>query len=341
MSKKDLNVILKKSFRDYKELSEIYLNFQKELNSFKKKNFLIALSGGPDSLALTALSKAYEYNNDCKIYYVLIDHKLRKSSSTEALKVKKLLQKHKIKIKIIKNRKKITRNIQNEARNIRYNLLLSFCKKNQIRYILTAHHLSDQVETFFIRLSRGSGLEGLSSMKQITNLEKNVKIVRPLLDLKKNQLKQISKIVFGKYYSDPSNEDEKYLRIRIRKLERFLERSGIKYDQISKSIKNLASSRDTLEIYFNKIYEDTVRKKRDKIIINLKKFKKLNLEMKMRVFKKSIKDFTNTYYAPRSKKIVNLVKQINVNSHIRLTLGGCFIIKDQNHIILEKEPKKQ
>ena len=124
-------------------------------------------------------------------------------------------------------------------------------------------------------------------------------------------------------------------------MERFLERSGIKYDQISKSIKNLASSRDTLEIYFNKIYEDTVRKKRDKIIINLKKFKKLNLEMKMRVFKKSIKDFTNTYYAPRSKKIVNLVKQINVNSHIRLTLGGCFIIKDQNHIILEKEPKKQ
>ena len=69
MSKKDLNAILKDSFKNHKEFSEIYLNFQKKLNTFKKQFFLVAVSGGPDSLALTALSKAYSYNNNCKIYY--------------------------------------------------------------------------------------------------------------------------------------------------------------------------------------------------------------------------------------------------------------------------------
>lgn len=340
MSKKDLNAILKNGFKDHKEFLEIYLNFQKQLNSLKKRIFLIAVSGGPDSLALSALSKAYSYNNNCKIYYVLIDHQLRKNSSTEAYSVKKLLKKHKININIIKNKKKIKKNVQSEARSIRYNLLASFCKKKKIRYILTAHHLNDQVETFLIRLSRGSGLEGLSSMKQITDLESNVKVVRPLLDFKKNKLIQLSKKIFGKYYSDPSNNDEKYLRTRIRKLKKILEKSGIDYNQISKSIKNLASSRDTLEIYFDKIYRKTVIKKKDKIIINFNDLNSLNLEMKMKVFKKSIKDFTKAYYTPRSKKVLNLIEQLYTKNVARLTLGGCLIFRDQNLIILKKEPKK-
>ena len=67
MSKKNSNVILKEGFKNHKELSYIYLSFKKKLNLFKKKLFLIAVSGGPDSLALTALTKAYSYENTCKI----------------------------------------------------------------------------------------------------------------------------------------------------------------------------------------------------------------------------------------------------------------------------------
>ena len=90
---------------------------------------------------------------------------MRKNSSKEANSVKNLLKKHNIVLNVIKNKKKITRNIQSEARTIRYKLLTSFCKKKDIKIILTAHNLEDQVETFFIRLSRGSGLQGLSSMR--------------------------------------------------------------------------------------------------------------------------------------------------------------------------------
>ena len=340
MSKKNSNVILKNGFKNYEELSHIYLIFKKKLNFFKKKTFLIAVSGGPDSLALTALAKSYSYENRSRFFYVLVDHNLRKNSSREAQLVKKLLKKHEINLHILKNTKKIKKNIQSEARKIRYNLLTSFCKKRKINTILTAHNLEDQVETFFIRLSRGSGLDGLSSMKKINKIDGGVKLIRPLLDFKKIELIKISKIIFGKYYKDPTNKNTKYLRTRIRNLKEILETSGINYDQVIRSIKNLASSRDTLDQYFNKIYRNITRKKNNEIKIDLKAFNKINQEMKMRVFKKAIKDSSKAYYSTRSKKIFNLIDQIRAKKNAKLTLGGCIISREKNHINLKKEIKK-
>ena len=339
MSKKNSNVILKDNFRNYKELFHVYSKFKKQLSSFKKKTFLVAVSGGPDSLALAALAKSYSYEKKCRIYYALVDHNIRKNSSREAQSVKRLLKKYGISLNILKNKQLIKKNIQSQAREIRYNFLTNFCKKKKIQTILTAHNLEDQVETFFIRLSRGSGLDGLSSMKQVNKINKDILLVRPLLDFKKIQLITISKIIFGKFYIDPTNKDTKYLRTRIRNLKNSLEKSGINYDQIFRSIKNLASSRDTLDLYFNSIYKDMVDKKKDKILINLESFNSLNKEMKMRVFKKSIKDFSNAYYSPRSKKIFNLINQIKTKKNTKLTLGGCIILGEKNHIILKKENK--
>ena len=339
MSKKNSNVILKNTFKNFEEPLHIYSTFKKKLKFLKKKNFLIAVSGGSDSLALTALAKSYSYENKCKIYYVLVDHNLRKNSSNEARSVKKLLKKYQINLNILKNKKIIKKNIQSEARKIRYNLLTTFCKKKKIKTILTAHNLEDQVETFFIRLSRGSGLHGLASMKEINKINNDINLIRPLLDFKKNQLIRISKLIFGKFYTDPSNTNKKYLRTRIRNLQRLIEKSGITYDQIFKSIKNLASSRDTLDIYFNKIYTTVISKKKNKVLINIKNLNDLNQEMKMRVFKKSIQDFTNTYYATRSKKILHLINQIKSTKKAKFTLGGCLILREKNHIILKKENK--
>ncbi len=339
MSKKNSNVILKNYFENDQELFYIYSIFKKKLNFLRNKSFVIAVSGGPDSLALTALAKAYSYDIKSKFYFVLVNHNLRKNSSIEANSVKRLLKRHQIKLNILNNKKKIEKNIQSEARTIRYNLISSFCKKNKIKTILTAHNLEDQVETFFIRLSRGSGLEGLSSMRQINRINGNIKLVRPLLDIKKIQLIKISKIIFGKFYKDPTNTDKKYLRTRIRNLRKILEKSGVSYDQIFKSIKNLSSSRDTLNLYFKKIYKDIVIKQKNKILIDFENLNNLNQEMKMRVFKRSIKDFTNSYYSPRSKKIVNLIDQINAKKNAKLTLGGCIILREKKHITLEKEVK--
>ena len=300
---------------------------------------IIAVSGGPDSLALAALAKSFSYEHKTKIYYVLINHNIRKNSGKEALQVKNLLKTKKIKLKIFTNRKKIKKNIQNEARLIRYTKLQEYCSKQKAKVILTAHNLEDQVETFLIRLSRGSGLKGLSAMKTLSSFNNKAKIYRPLLDVKKNQLIKISRLVFGKYIKDPSNYNSKYLRTNIRKLKKPLEQSGINYDQIIRSINNLASSSSTLESYFKKTFKEIVRKRKNLLLINTTKFNCLNNETKMTLINNSIRTLKGNYYNLRSKKVMNLINNLSNRNFSRSTLGGCLFIKKPGYLTLKLEKK--
>ena len=80
---------------------------------------------------------------------------------------------------------------------------------------MTGHHRDDQIETFLIRLSRGSGIQGLSSMSKMTKLNNRIKLFRPLLSEKKEDLVFLSKKYYGKIFKDPSNINQKYLRTNI------------------------------------------------------------------------------------------------------------------------------
>ena len=338
MSKKNSSVNLNNGFKNFKDLSNIFQSFKKKLNRLNKKSYTVAVSGGPDSLALVALTKAYSLKKKIKFRYVLIDHNIRKNSAQEAKLVKKLLKENKINLEIILNKKKITKNIQGLARNTRYEILSSYCKRNKINTLLTAHNLEDQVETFFIRLSRGSGLKGLSAMKPMSKISNKINLYRPLLDIKKKFLIKITKNIFKKYFKDPSNNDYKYLRTKVRNLKKPLEKSRIEYEQIIKSINNLASSKTTLDGYFRNVFEDLIKSNKKQAVINLIKFKRLNNEVKIAVINESIKKIKNNYYNPRSKKVDYLINNIEKKGFKKATLGGCiFIIKDDDLCIkLEK-----
>ena len=84
MSKKNSSVNLKNNFKKFKDLLNIFQYFEKNLNKLKTKKFIVAVSGGPDSLALTALTKLYSLENRKKFYYVLINHNVRANSGLEA-----------------------------------------------------------------------------------------------------------------------------------------------------------------------------------------------------------------------------------------------------------------
>ena len=337
MSKKNSSVNLKNGFKEFKDLSKIFSNFKSKLNSANKKKFVVAVSGGPDSLALAALSKAYTYCYKSKFYYVLINHNIRRNSLQEAKKVKNLLQKKQINLKIISNKKKIEKNIQGEARNIRYELLSNFCLKNNIRSLITAHNLEDQVETFLIRLSRGSGLRGLSAMRPKSKINSKIDLYRPLLDTKKEFLIKISKKTFGNFIKDPSNKNLKYLRTKVRSLKKPLEKSGVEYEQIFKSIRNLSDSRDSLDDFLKKEFSKIIKKKDSEILINLKKFKKHNNEIKMAIINASIKKLKKNYYDPRAKKVINLIRTIDKKGFKKSTLGGCIFFKKGINLCLKNE----
>ena len=177
-------------------------------------------------------------------------------------------------------------------------------------------------------------------MSHIKNFYKVIILYWPLFYIKKKDLKKISKFKFKKYIRDPSNKNNKFLRSRIRNLQTYLDKSGIKYDQIVKSINNLASSKVVLDEYVIKIYKDTTKKLKNEILIDYKKFKVLNTEMQIRLINKSIKDLTKNYYNPRSKKVINLINNLNSKAFKSSTLGGCIFKNNKNkmyQISLKKE----
>ena len=339
MSKKNLNVNLKNGFQDYRDLSNIFLNFKSKLNSLQKKKYVVAVSGGPDSLALVALTKAYTFCKKTKFYYVLIDHNIRKNSGQEAKKVQNILKKKNLKLRVFLNKKKIIKNIQAEARNVRYDILKNFCIKNSIKVILTGHNLEDQVETFLIRLSRGSGLKGLSAMKPLSKINSQVSLFRPLLDAQKQSLEKISKNIFGTYLKDPSNKNKKYLRSKIRNLKKPLEKSGIKYEKIFKSIQNLSQSKITLEQHLNKIFKKLIIKENNEILINLKNYKDLNMDIKIALINHSVKQLKSNYYDLRSKKVENLISSLDKKGFKNSTLGGCIFFKKGEYLRLKVEKR--
>ena len=248
-----------------------------------------------------------------------------------------MLKEKKIDLKIFSNKKKITKNIQAEARSVRYEILIKYCKKHRIKTLLTAHNLEDQVETFFIRLSRGSGLKGLSSMKSLSKVDSQVRLFRPLLEVKKSFLIKISKNIFGNYIKDPSNKNLKFLRTKVRSLRKPLERSGIKYEQIFKSIQNLSLSKSTLDEYLSKVFQQLIKKENKDILIDFKKYKELRNETKIALLNEAVKKLKKNYYDLRSYKVENLIKNINKKDFKKATLGGCIFMKKGENLCLKVE----
>ena len=202
----------KSLFKDIKILN-FYTKFKRTIyKDINSKSFALAVSGGSDSLCLAYFSKIYSSEFGNKIHVLIVDHKLREESYDEALKVKAILKSRKISSKILSWKGKVPkRNIQKNARDIRYSLISNYCLKKNVKYLITAHHGDDQIENFFIRLLRGSGLTGLSSMSLETKYSKHLKIIRPFLNLNKKDLKYVTLNYFKTYIKDPSNQDQKYL----------------------------------------------------------------------------------------------------------------------------------
>ena len=322
------------------------LNFYTKFKSIvfkviKRKNFALAVSGGADSLCLAYFAKIYSFEFNNKAHVLIVDHKLRKESSYEALKVKQILSKKNIYSRILKWKGEIPKkNIQKNARDMRYALLSNYCIKNKVKYLITAHHGDDQIENFFIRLLRGSGLSGLSSMSEKVKYNKNLKIIRPFLKFEKKDLKYVTLNYFKTYIKDPSNKNEKFLRVRIRRYRKNMEKEGLDAKKIIKTVDNLFSADQALNFYKNKaLYKHASFVSKNKCLINKKIFSEEAQEIIFKFFYDILPLVSGTYYPPRSKKVINLIDRIKKNKFSKSTLGGCIVEEKDNFILITKESK--
>jgi tRNA(Ile)-lysidine synthase len=177
----------------------------------------VAVSGGPDSLALLLLAAAARPGS---IEAVTVDHGLRPGSRDEAHDVAGLCERLGVphRILTVEWTRKPATGIQERARSARYRHLAAWAKERGLAAILTAHHVDDQAETLIMRLSRGSGVRGLAGMRPVSVVPgSDVALVRPLLGWRRSDLLSICAAAGIDPATDPSNEDERFERVRVRR----------------------------------------------------------------------------------------------------------------------------
>jgi tRNA(Ile)-lysidine synthase len=187
----------------------------------------VGVSGGADSLALCLLAAEWTAAAGGRLTALVVDHRLRPGSAKEAARVRGWLGGRGIACVVLGwPGPKPATGIEAAARDARYRLLLRWCRDNRVLHLLVAHHVRDQAETVLMRLSRGSGFEGLAAMRPISEAL-DVRILRPLLAIAPERLKATLDARRQEWIEDPMNADPAYARVRWRAAQPVLAAAGI------------------------------------------------------------------------------------------------------------------
>jgi tRNA(Ile)-lysidine synthase len=213
-----------------------------------ERSLLLAVSGGPDSIALMLLAAQWsQARPDVRIEVATVDHGLRQNAHDEALLVGRWARAQGFVHHVLMwEGPKPGARIQEKAREARYELLCGCAKEiGPDCAIVTAHHADDQAETILFRLLRGSGVPGLAGMAASSE-RAGVRLLRPLLGASKAELENICVAAGHPFVRDPSNENEKFARVKLRKMSATLEEQGLHAEALRRLGRRAAQADEAL-----------------------------------------------------------------------------------------------
>jgi len=288
---------------------------------------LVATSGGPDSLALTLLAHQWAFHRGGKAIAVTVDHQLRKGSTIEAHQVKDWLNVRGIEHHILtwerKKNEKLYTSIQAVARKARYQMLGQWCKDRSIKHLLTAHHAQDQLETFMIRLAKGSGLKGLTGTQEIVPTNYG-RILRPFLTIDASRLKTTLKHFNQSFLLDPSNENKDFTRVRWRQLLPLLAQEGLTWHSLQESLERLNHSQRLIDQHISKLIQRHVTlNPYGYAIISQDAFGE-SFEALEEILKRILSTIGTKSYPVRRQALHRSIDRLKAGHSI--TLGGCQIL---------------
>ncbi|MEP0069257.1 tRNA lysidine(34) synthetase TilS [Pyruvatibacter sp.] len=206
----------------------------------------VAVSGGPDSMALLLLAADEAKRSGRSVHAVTVDHGLRADAKDEAEQVAAWAKALGVAHTTLTHEGDVpVASIQAEARDIRYGLMGQWCAANDVAALMVAHTQDDQAETLLLRLARGSGVDGLSGMAADMSRD-GLRIIRPLLDVPRADLLALLEDRGQAYIEDPSNRDERHARVRMRVLRPLLEAEGLTALRLAETAGRLSVARDAL-----------------------------------------------------------------------------------------------
>jgi tRNA(Ile)-lysidine synthase len=306
----------------------------------KHSGLVLAVSGGPDSLALMHLAALWRAGGAAPpLFVATVDHGLRETSGAEARRVGEWARALSLPHEILPwLGPKPTRAVQERARDARYALLFAHAAKIGAAAVATGHHADDQWETILFRLARGSGVAGLAGMAREQRFA-GVLLIRPLLDLPKQALVEFCRERGQAFFDDPSNAHPAYARTKLRRLAAGLNDLGFSREKAAKLGARAEKADEAVEWAAENLLLRAALEEKDAYDLSelaeapralVERFLSLALERAIGAKPR------------RLDRLEFLAEQIHAalrkNARLRATLGGCAVtLNARNILILRRE----
>lgn len=308
--------------------------------------WLIAVSGGPDSLALMHLLARWHAlsKTAATITVATVDHGLRSASAAEANFV--ATQAHALGLPHVTLPwigDKPASGTLNAARNARYGLLVRYLASlpGSPRALITAHHQDDQAETVLMRLARGSGVDGLAAMAPIRVLSQDAQIslVRPLLDVAKTRLEDTLRARNQTWVDDPTNTDLTTERAQLRQLSPFDQTaSHLSPVALCLTARRMARAREALEHATTHLEAQSVTAVPSvSTTITRDTFAAAPFDLRVRLMTRILLKCGGTHPSATLAEIETLIERLETATRAS-TLGGCHIDLTRDTMTIYREP---
>lgn len=309
------------------------INFLESLHIEKNENIICAVSGGPDSMCLLDLliknKQKYNYNIIC----AHINHNVRIESNEECIFVENYCTANDIIFEYMKIEKYDNENFHKCARNIRYEFFEKLIKKYNSKYLFTAHHGDDLMETVLMRIIRGSTLKGYGGFSRISNKD-NYQIIRPLITLTKKEIEEYDIKNNINYRVDKSNFKDVYTRNRYRKY--ILPK--LKDENKSAHLKFYNFSEYIIEAgnYFEKLSENICKQIYVNNKLDIEKFKNYEHIIQTYIIYNILKNvYKQDLDKINNKHVESIIRLVNAKNNGIISLPNKKGIKEYNYFYID------
>ena len=292
----------------------------------------VAVSGGGDSVALLcALSETMaEYATRVVVYSV--DHGLRPEAADEIRFVSELAARLGHEHRALSWRWDKQGNLSASARDGRYQVISDAAKADGIKTVLLGHTKDDRAETVLMALARSAGVDGLAGMQAVKQ-DRGITWLRPLLSVTRNELRAYLTARGQSWIDDPTNENEAYERVRMRKAAEMLSDLGITADALSDVALNMHGARDVLEATRLSAMKEGCVVLGGSVRIDRTLFSAWDFEIRRRVLVKCLAFVAPNASAPRRAALLNAMR-----GDSDFSLSGCLVLFKKDHIWVVREP---
>lgn len=322
-------------------------------------SIVLAVSGGSDSMALLHLMHTFQITYAPHLFLAVatVDHGIRMESLNEAKHVARVCHNLGLPHSILRweGEKPKTR-LQERAREARYTLLHDFCRKHDANILMTAHHYDDQIETFFMRLFKGSSPFGLLGIKpkdilshypfiKKSNAHQDIKplyIIRPLLDFSKNQLIDYLHTQNVSFKSDSSNANETFTRVKWRNLLQKMKEMDFDMSILKKTFMHMEEEQNFLLKTVQSAHSQCLQKGNlpSHWFFDVTYFLNLDPFLQKRVLRRMIAQLSKKKYPPKFSQILLYIEKIKKNESFTCS-GYHWKFQKQPHIYALEEERSQ